>query len=79
MGDQWVPVRNAVASGTLRANDREARAVAERWDQFVDYLCLGLSQDLGREVRPMRPRKETSESRLDTAVKRLADSGSRGR
>ena len=43
--------------------------------QFVDYLCLGLSQDLGREVKPARPRKLTSEARLEAAVKALADTG----
>jgi hypothetical protein len=75
MGDKWVAVRNAAANGTLRASDPEARGVAERWDQFVDYLCLGLSQDLGREVKPARPRKQTSEARLEAAVKELADTG----
>jgi hypothetical protein len=75
MGDQWVKVRNAAAHGTLRSNDPEAREVAERWDQFVDYLCLGLGQDLGRDVRPMRPRKQSSDARLDSAAKGLADAG----
>ena len=75
MGENWVKVRNAAAQGTLRSGDREAREVAERWDQFVDYLCLGLSQDLGRDVRPLRPRKQTSEARLDAAVKGLAEVG----
>jgi hypothetical protein len=75
MGDKWVKVRNAAGNGTLRASDPEAREVAKRWDQFVDYLCLGLSQDLGREVIPMRPRKQTSEVRLDAAVKGLAEGG----
>ena len=65
MGDKWVSVRNAVANGTLRAGDAEAREVAARWDQFIDYLCLGLSQDLGEDVKPVRPRKQTSEARLD--------------
>jgi hypothetical protein len=49
--------------------------VASRWDQLVAYLCLGLSQDLGREVRPVRPRKQTPVERRDQAVKRLAESG----
>jgi hypothetical protein len=75
MGESWVKVRNAAAAGTLRATDPEARQVAERWEQFVDYLCLGLSQDVGRDVRPIRPRKESSDGRLDAAVTRLAESG----
>lgn len=75
MGDKWVSVRNAAANGTLRAGDAQAREVAARWDQFIDYLCLGLSQDLGEDVKPVRPRKPTSEARLDGAVKNLADTG----
>ena len=51
MGDKWVAVRNAARSGTLNATDPGVREVVERWGQFVEYLCLGLSQDLGRDVR----------------------------
>lgn len=75
MGDKWVGVRNAAGAGTLRPTNPEARQVAERWDQFVDYLSLGLSQDLGRDVKPVRPRKQTSEVRLDAAVQQLAEAG----
>ena len=50
MGDKWVAVRKAAHDGTLRQNDAEARTVAERWEEFTQYLCLGLSQDLGRSV-----------------------------
>jgi hypothetical protein len=49
--------------------------VAERWEQFVEYLCLGLGQDLGREVKPVRPRKQTPEARVDALVKSLAETG----
>lgn len=75
MGDQWVTVRNAAAAGTLRQGDAGVRDVAERWDQFVEYLCLGLAQDLGRDINPVRPRKETDAARIDTTVKGLADEG----
>ncbi len=75
MGDQWVPVRNGAANDTLRAGHANVRTVAGRWDQFVDYLCLGLGQDLGRDVRPVRPRKQTAEERLEASVKTLATEG----
>ena len=75
MGDKWVSVRKAAAAGTLRPTNPEAREVAERWDQFVDYLSLGLSQDLGRDVKPVRPRKQTSDARLDATSKALAEEG----
>lgn len=75
MGDKWVGVRKAARDGTIRAGDPETRAVAERWEQFIQYLSLGLSQDLGRMVTSPRPRKETPASRLDELTKSLAADG----
>jgi hypothetical protein len=75
MGENWVKVRNGAGDGTLRAGDGEVRDVAGRWEQFVEYLCLGLGQDLGRDVRPVRPRKQTSATRLDANCAALADQG----
>jgi hypothetical protein len=76
MGDKWVAVRKAAHDGTLRQNDAEARTVAERWEELTQYLCLGLSQDLGRSVTSPRPRKQTATARLDETVKQLAADGS---
>ncbi len=56
MGENWVAVRKAAHDGTLRPS-QEARDVAERWEQFTQYLCLGLSQDLGENVTVVRPRR----------------------
>lgn len=75
MGDKWVRVRDAAHNGTLRAADPEARAVVERWEQFGDYLALGLAQDLGRDVSVVRPRRQDVESRRAAQVKALADAG----
>jgi hypothetical protein len=75
MGDKWVSVRKAAHDGTLRANDAEASAVAERWEEFTQYLCLGLSQDLGTSVTSPRPRGQTTAARLDESVKELAELG----
>jgi hypothetical protein len=75
MGDKWVSVRKAAHDGTLRANDAEAAAVAERWEEFTQYLCLGLSQDLGRLVTSPRPRGQATAARLDESVKELAGDG----
>ena len=41
MGDKWVSVRKAAHNGTLRQNDAEGRAVAERWEQFTQY-CVSV-------------------------------------
>jgi hypothetical protein len=75
MGDKWVTVRRAAHEGTLRANDPEARTVADRWQQFTQYLGLGLSQDLGRPVIAPRPRGQSTAAQLDQSVKELADEG----
>lgn len=75
MGDQWVPVRKAAHDGTLRAGDSDAQIVAERWDEFAQYLCLGLSQDLGRSVTLPRPRKQSRGARLEELTKMLATEG----
>lgn len=75
MGDCWVPVREAARQGTLRATDKEACGIAKCWEQFIDYLALGLSQDLGRDVQPVRQRKQDLAARLDACVKELAESG----
>lgn len=75
MGSSWVAVRDAAHAGTLRAADSEARRVCERWGQFMEYLALGLSQDLGRDVSVARPRKQTADQRLQTLVHSLAGDG----
>ena len=73
MGDKWVRVRDAAHNGTLRAADPEARQVVERWEQFGDYLALGLAQDLGRDVAVLRPRKLDREQRRAAQIKALAE------
>jgi hypothetical protein len=75
MGKDWVSVRTAAHDGTLRQGDVRARQVAERWEQFTEYLCLSLSQELGRSVVSLRPRKQTTSARLDELEKSLATGG----
>jgi hypothetical protein len=75
MGTDWVPVRTAAHDGTLRQGDERAHAVAERWEQFTEYLCLSLTQELGRSVTTVRPRKQIKSARLDELTKMLATEG----
>jgi hypothetical protein len=75
MGENWVKVRTGAAEGTLRATNPDVQDVAERWDQFVAYLSLGLAQDLGRDVQRLLPRKETRAARIDRTGARLASEG----
>ncbi len=57
MGTSWVAVREGVAAGTLRPNDKGAAEVASRWDQLLRYACLRLGRQLGVEVQPALTRK----------------------
>ncbi len=75
MGEHWVAVRDATANETLRPRDPEAGAVAERWEQFVDYVALGLGQDLGRKVIPLRPQRLSVTAQRDETIRELVDSG----
>lgn len=75
MGEHWTAVRDAAMHGTLRPSDRGAVEVASRWDQFVEYLALSLSQELGRDVKPVRARNSTAKARTDAFVRELADTG----
>jgi len=75
MGKEWVPVRAAAHDGTLRQGDERAHQVAERWEQFTEYMCLSLAQELGHNVTSVRPRKQTTAARIDELAKALATEG----
>jgi hypothetical protein len=78
MGEEWVRVRESARNETLRAGDPEARSVAARWEQFVEYLCLHLSQELGVDVKHQRSRGKDLSERVVTVAKRLAGEGALG-
>jgi hypothetical protein len=75
MGEHWVAVRKGAREQTLRAGSAQVGAVADRWEQFTQYLCLSLSQSLGRGVSSPRPRKQTTAGRLEEIAKCLVASG----
>lgn len=75
MGEEWVKVRDGARNETLRAGDSEAMTIAARWEQFIEYLCLHLSQELGVEVRQHRARGKGPEERVANGAKLLATEG----
>lgn len=75
MGERWVKVRESARQGTLRSSDPEVRVIAERWEHFLDYLALGLAQDLGRDVAAGRGRKQATAQRVDALVQQLVNVG----
>jgi hypothetical protein len=73
MGDKWVAVRDAGRQGTLKASDAGVKDVESRWEQFVEYLSLGLTQDLGRQVEPQWPRNLDANARRELQIRSLVD------
>lgn len=68
MGPQWVPVRDAVQAGTLRANDKAALDVAASFDALIRYAALRLGRRLGAEVTPVLSRAEVANPVLRTST-----------
>lgn len=77
MGAEWVPVREAVKSGTLRTSDPKALAVTESWNRLIRHLCLELTAELGVAVSIVAPRKAATDvrSRGAAALQALVDEG----
>src|SRR3954453_1254911 len=72
MGPSWVPVRDGIRAGTLRASDKGAAEVAARFDALLRYASLRLGRSLGTEVVPVVNRREAAEPAFRTAT--LVDS-----
>jgi hypothetical protein len=66
MGASWVSVREAAASGTLRAGDKTAPDVVARFDALLRFASLRLGLQLGTDVLPVLTRKELAEPTLRT-------------
>jgi len=75
MGQHWVHVRDAARNGTVRAIDPGVRDVVDRWEQFVEYLCLGLSQDLGVQVISSQSRAKDGAQWTDALLAMLEAEG----
>lgn len=77
MGSAWVPVREAVAAGTLRAADRKVPPVVESWSRLVRHLLMHLTADLSVPVTQVVPRKLAGDpkARAQSAAAQLATDG----
>jgi hypothetical protein len=64
MGESWVAVRQAVATGTLRPSDKGIAEVVARFDALLRFTSLQLGRQLGREVIPVLSRKEVADPRV---------------
>lgn len=77
MGPNWVSVREAVASSTLRKSDKPAAEVTSRFDALMRYACLRLGQRLGTEVAQAHSRAEEADPllRQSNLVTSLVETG----
>ena len=76
MGPGWTKVKDGARSQTLRKSDEAVADVAARWDDLVRYLCLHLTMDLGRDVKPAIARTESTPAvRLGNLKDSLATRG----
>ncbi|MGY1620451.1 TerD family protein [Geodermatophilus sp. SYSU D00691] len=77
MGSSWVPVREAVAAGTLRAGDRKVPAVVDSWIRLVRHLSLRLTAELGVNVVHVLPRRLATDAvaRTRAGTEALATTG----
>ena len=77
MGQEWVAVREAVATGTLRSNDKSLNSVVHRWEQLLRYEALRLGRELGVDAQVQLSRKELAEPsiRFAAQTQSLVDAG----
>lgn len=75
MGQNWVQVRNAARDGTIRLADPGVRDVVDRWEQFIEYLCLALSQDLGVQVASAQSRMRDGHGWTESLLESLENYG----
>lgn len=77
MGENWTSVRDAVAAGTLRRNDKGLTEVVVRWEQLLRYTALRMGRELGADVQVLLNRKQQADPALRVAeqVTQLVDAG----
>lgn len=60
MGPSWTAVREGARLHTLRKSDPQVDAIATRWDELVGFLSLDLTKELGRDVKQLMRREEST-------------------
>jgi hypothetical protein len=60
MGPSWTAVREGARLHTLRKSDSQVGAIATRWDELMGFLSLDLTKELGRDVKQLMRREEST-------------------
>jgi hypothetical protein len=76
MGSGWTAVREGARIRTLRKVDPNVSEVAARWDELIRFLALDLTRELGRDVKQVVSKAEsTPAARLQALRDSLAAQG----
>jgi hypothetical protein len=76
MGPSWTKVRDGARVRTLRKTDEDVGAIANRWDELIRFLSLEMTKDLGRDIRELQRRTESTAAARHQALREsLAKSG----
>ncbi|MGD9998208.1 MAG: hypothetical protein AB7L17_07200 [Ilumatobacteraceae bacterium] len=68
MGEMWTAVRDGVALGTVRPNDKGLTDVVLRWEQLLQFAALRMGRELGADVEVVLSRKEQADPSLRVAA-----------
>ncbi|MEN9222004.1 MAG: hypothetical protein Q6M04_06160, partial [Thermostichus sp. BF3_bins_97] len=74
MGQSWVAVRDGARHNTLNLRQPEVEDIARRWEQFVHYVALTLTQQLGAAVTSDRMGKPLA-ARIQETKEELVEQG----
>lgn len=74
MGPSWVKVRDGARHSALSLRQPEVEEIAGRWEQFVHYVSLTLTQQLGAAVAPDRLSKPLDQ-RIEATKQSLVEDG----
>lgn len=76
MGPSWTAVRDGARMRTLRKTDPHVEGVAGRWDEMIRFLQLDLRRELGRDVKQIASKAESTPAvRLQALRDSLASTG----
>lgn len=74
MGASWIKVRDGARNNALNRRQPEVDEIARRWEQFVHWVSLGLTQQTGADVTPARIRTPLAE-RIESTIRELVEQG----
>lgn len=78
MGQNWVGVREAIASGAISATDKRLGEVVQKFESLMRFVAFKLSARLGVQAREIAPKlaKDDPKKHLSTATQNFVNNRS---